>query len=268
MQSPHNASDRIMESPIIRLTDIDVTFDRRPALRGVSLTIGRGDFVAITGPNGGGKTTLLRVILKLLKPTQGKVEYFSADGTPERRLRVGYLPQKSMIDTRFPISAGEAIRSGLLTGYAGRAASADDRRRFEEITELTGTAAFTDRPVGDLSGGQLQRVLLGRALISGPELLVLDEPLSYVDKRFEHQIYHIMEQAARRATIILVSHEMSVISGMANRHFIVDGTLHECGALHHYVPGECWPESEIASTPEPGCGCPLHRHGDDTERKP
>ena len=102
-----------------------------------------------------------------------------------------------------------------------------------------GIGDYLDKQIGELSGGQLQRTLLGRALMTDPEVLMLDEPLSYVDKRFERQIYNIMEQLANRCTIVLVSHEMSVISGMANRHLIIDHTLHECGALHHYVPGEC-----------------------------
>ncbi len=100
------------ENAIIRLQDVSVSFDRRVVLRDIDFTIDKGDFVAITGPNGGGKTTLLRVILKLLKPSSGKVVYFN-EGKPAKRLHIGYLPQKNMIDVRFPITVGETVRSGM-----------------------------------------------------------------------------------------------------------------------------------------------------------
>lgn len=231
--------------PLIELRGVTVRYerDRLPALQDVDLDIRRGDFLAISGPNGGGKTTLLRVILKLLRPTEGSVTYFGEDGRPVKSLRIGYLPQKSAIDTRFPITVREVILSGLLRKLWSRP-GAEDLRRLEQITELTGTSALLQRSIGELSGGQLQRTLLARAIISDPEMLVLDEPLSYVDKRFEQQIYGIVEELARHTTIVLVSHEMSVISGMANRHVIVEGTLHHCHALHHYVPSsEC--ENEL-----------------------
>lgn len=222
---------------IISLRDINVKFDRKTVLSDINLTVDKGDFVAITGPNGGGKTTLLRVLLKLLVPTSGKVEYFM-DGKKCRHLPLGYLPQKTMIDTRFPITVKETVLSGLQRGWLGRLPK-DAPEKYEAVMKLCGFSDYQSRSVGDLSGGQLQRTLLARAVISNPEVLVLDEPLSYVDKQFEHRIYSIMEELARHTTIILVSHEMSVISGMANKHLIVDHTLTHCHALHHYVPGEC-----------------------------
>lgn len=227
----------ISPDAVITLSDIVVRFGRTSVLPGVSLRVDKGDFMAITGPNGGGKTTLLRVLLRLLRPTSGKVTYLR-DGLPTANLPLGYLPQKSNIDTHFPITTGEAVRSGLLRGFFSRP-TADDLRRYEETVALTGIADYIDRPVGALSGGQLQRTLLARALVSDPEILVLDEPLSYVDKTFERQIYDIMEELRRRVTIILVSHEMSVIGGMANRHIIVDHGLHECTGHHHYVQPDC-----------------------------
>ncbi|MBD5278052.1 MAG: metal ABC transporter ATP-binding protein [Bacteroides sp.] len=221
---------------LIELDKVTVRFDRKTILDNVSLDIDKGDFMAITGPNGGGKTTLLRVILKLLRPTHGSVTYFR-DGTAVRRLRLGYLPQKSNIDTRFPITVGEAIRSGLLTGLFQRKNEGDEEQ-FRHVVDLCGVGEYLNEPIGVLSGGQLQRTLLARALVSKPEVIVLDEPLSYVDKAFERQIYSIMENLAERHTIVLVSHEMSVISGMANRHIIVDHGIHECNHQHHSIT-EC-----------------------------
>lgn len=229
----------IAHSPVIELSHVSVQYERRrPAvLSDISLTIDAGDFIAISGPNGGGKTTLLRVILRLLKPTAGRVLYLR-DGREVRDLHIGYLPQKSNIDTRFPITVREVLLSGLLRKLWSRPTPAD-LERLDEIMRLTDTGRFASQSIGSLSGGQLQRTLLGRAIISRPDILVLDEPLSYVDKRFEQQIYGIIEELAQRTTIILVSHEMSIISGMATRHFIVDHSLHVCHALSHYVPQPC-----------------------------
>ena len=221
---------------LIGIDDITVRFDSKMILDHVSLNVDEGDFMAITGPNGGGKTPLLRVMLRLLKPSSGKIMYFH-DGAETKRLRIGYLPQKSNIDTRFPITVGEAIKSGQIKSLLYRR-TLQDEEEFERVVKLCGVGDYLDRTVGMLSGGQLQRTLLARALVSNPELIVLDEPLSYVDKTFERQIYSMMEDLAKEHTIVLVSHEMSVISGMANRHIIVDRGIHECHS-HHHSFNEC-----------------------------
>mgnify|MGYP002680045153 FL=1 len=113
------------------------------------------------------------------------------------------------------------------------------RKLYDETIRRVGLEAHADQPIGQLSGGQLQRALLGRAIISHPRLLVMDEPLSYIDKHFEAQLYDLMRELARDTTIVLVSHEMTTIAGMANRHFIIDVELHECSAPHHYIHSDC-----------------------------
>ncbi|MBQ1268583.1 MAG: ABC transporter ATP-binding protein [Muribaculaceae bacterium] len=228
---------RLPQKGIIELQDVKVSYDRSPVLDGVSLRVDEGDFIAITGPNGGGKTTLLRVILKLLKPSSGNVVY-RFNGKNVDTLPIGYLPQKNTIDLRFPVTVNDVIASGLLSGFKQKITK-ENKAKIEEIIELVGVGDFRNKSIGELSGGQLQRTLLGRALISQPKVLVLDEPLSYVDKNFEHQIYSIIEELSKHTTIVLVSHEMSVIAGMANRHLIVDHGLHECSARQHYVPTSC-----------------------------
>lgn len=220
---------------IISLRDISQQWERRTVLSDINFDVRRGDFIAITGPNGGGKTTLLRIILKLLKPTTGTVTYLR-DGAPTKSLSIGYLPQKNMIDSRFPITVEEVVASGLLGDKVSKEQSA---ALTHETLGLIGLKEHASKSIGSLSGGQLQRALLGRAIISRPRLLVLDEPLSYVDKQFEHYIYNLVDELSHTTTILLVSHEMSTIAGMANRHLIIDRALHECPSHHHHVHYDC-----------------------------
>lgn len=217
---------------IIELDHLSVAYDGKVILDDISLGVGEGDFIAITGPNGGGKTTMLRAILRLLPPTRGRVIY-RRDGMEVKTLPIGYLPQKNMIDSRFPISVEEVVASGLLS--SGGMPKDERKARVADTVELVGLTGYSRAPIGSLSGGQLQRALLGRAVISRPSVLVLDEPLSYVDKRFEHHMYDIVADLSRHTTILLVSHEMTAIAGMATRHIIIDRSLHECHSRHHFM---------------------------------
>ena len=230
------SSMRLPQNKMIELDSVAMQWDNHVALQNVSISIDEGDFVAITGPNGGGKTTLLRLILGLINPTNGRVIYRNG-GEEVDNLEIGYLPQKNQIDSRFPITIEEVVSSGLMSQ---KGISKQERRlRVEETIALMGLEKHAKRLIGELSGGQLQRALLGRAIVSNPRVLVLDEPLSYVDKAFEKHLYDIIAQLAKHTTIILVSHEMTKIATMANRHIIIDRTLHECSAEHHYVATEC-----------------------------
>ncbi|MCM1519142.1 MAG: ABC transporter ATP-binding protein [Pseudoflavonifractor sp.] len=220
------------QKKVIELDHVSVAYDNRVILRDVCFDVSEGDFVAITGPNGGGKTTMLRTILRLLKPTSGRVIY-RWEGKEVKRLPIGYLPQKNMIDSHFPISVGEVVASGLLSIRGLDRHERDDR--VGEMVSLVGLSDYRHAPIGSLSGGQLQRALLARAIVSRPSVLVLDEPLSYVDKKFEHHIYDIVARLAGHTTILLVSHEMTAIAAMANRHLIVDRELHECHSSHHFM---------------------------------
>lgn len=223
---------------LITLRDVGLRHGVRQVLSGVDLDICRGDFMAITGPNGGGKTSLLRIILGLLKPTVGRVDYIDADGSRIRRMDVGYLPQKNAIDSHFPLTVSEVVASGLL-GRRGLSREEISDRTAATLSTIE-MEQYASQSIGRLSGGQVQRSLLGRALISGAPLLILDEPLSYVDKHFEHRIYDILrEQKASGTTVVLVSHEMTAIAEMATRHIIVDGTVHACHSDNHRVVCDC-----------------------------
>ena len=221
---------------IIQMSHVGFNRDQRQILTDINLDVRKGDFLAITGPNGGGKTTLLRLMLKLLKPSTGTVTYHFGAGMTGRRQAVGYLPQKNMIDSHFPITVRQVVATGLIN--SGITAS-EEHRAVDDIITTVGLEDRADYPIGRLSGGQLQRALLGRAIISQPKLLVLDEPRSYVDKSMEHRIYDIIAGLMKTTTIVLVSHEMTRIATMANRHIIIDGGLTECSARHHYFAHGC-----------------------------
>lgn len=220
---------------LITLQHISMRYDRKAILKDIDLEIKQGDFIAVTGPNGGGKTTLLRILLKLLKPTAGSVNY-SFHSLSDRQ-PIGYLPQKNLIDHRFPITVKEVINLGLMA--VKNLTKQEKEARLAETVELLGLADHADSIIGEISGGQLQRTLFGRAIISRPQMLVLDEPLSYLDKHYEKRMYEIIESLMPSTTFVLVSHEMSTIAEMANRHIIIDHSLHECCASHHFARLSC-----------------------------
>ena len=196
----------------LRLRDINAGYNGRIQLRDVSIDIDDRDFVGIVGPNGGGKTTLLRVILGLLPPYSGTIEYLR-NGERADSLTVGYLPQTRDIDTDFPISVGDIVASGmnsprrLFGGY-----SKEQRRMAEETMRTIGIDDMKHRPVKALSGGELQRVLFARALVSRPEVLVLDEPDNFVDDDFETFMYDTIRCVNKDAAVIMVSHDTDFVT--------------------------------------------------------
>lgn len=221
-------------TPLIRIENVELERGERRILSDVNLTVNKSDFIAITGPNGGGKTSLLRILLRLLKPTHGSVSYLNPDGSPGARLKIGYLPQKNSIDPQFPITVRQVIEQGLL-GIK----TENKEQRVDEMLQLVELEAHASKGIGQLSGGQLQRVLLARAIVSNPEILVLDEPLSYLDRHFAERTCSIIEQLAKTTTLVIVSHEINEIASMANRHIIIDGRVHQCQSHSHFVHYDC-----------------------------
>jgi zinc transport system ATP-binding protein len=212
---------------ILEIKDLSAGYDTHPVvLKNVNLDVFQDDFLGIIGPNGGGKTTLLKTILGLVKPTKGNISFFRND-VQTSRINIGYLPQISRIDKRFPISVSDVILSGLTPG--GKVLSPYTRVQKEKVGVIAhqmGLDNLIDRPIGTLSGGQLQRTLLGRAIIDDPDLLILDEPNSYVDKRFESDFYKILEDVNRKTAIILVSHDVGTVISLVKNIACVNEELH------------------------------------------
>lgn len=211
---------------LIEVKDITVAYGAKTVLRNISFTIWKNDFLGVIGPNGGGKTTLLKAILGLLKPAEGRI-FFYSDDRPVSALKIGYLPQINHIDKYFPVSVSEVIASGLMSEKKGwRTWSSEQRRRINEALELTGMSEQAKCPIGELSGGELQRVLLGRAIVSCPTVLILDEPNTFVDKFFESRLNKLLEEINKDMAIILVSHDIGTILPFVKNIACVNETLH------------------------------------------
>ncbi|MDR0536803.1 MAG: ATP-binding cassette domain-containing protein [Tannerellaceae bacterium] len=216
-----------MNDRIIEVENVGASYPGRngAVLSNVSFTLNERDFLGITGPNGGGKTTLLKLILGLIKPTAGRIRFFEG-GRETKAIKLGYLPQMNMIDKKFPISVKEVISSGLTAEKPLlRTFTKAQKERIEEVVVEMGLEELADCAIGRISGGQLQRTLLGRAVINKPRALILDEPASYIDKAFEDKFYRMLETIRTESALILVSHNMQPIEGALSRLLYVDGTV-------------------------------------------
>lgn len=218
-------------SLLIKATDIVAGYDREIILPGVSFEISSDDFIGIIGPNGGGKTTLIKVILGMIKPFSGKVLYGEVEASFPT-FEIGYLPQQSSIDKLFPISVYDVVSSGLVKSWSkGTKDISNIGRKVEKMLERVRMIDYKDAHIGKLSGGQLQRVLLARALVSSPALLILDEPNTYVDKRFEGHLYSLLPEISRDTAILVISHDVGSVQKLVRTIFCVDRDLH----IHHDV---------------------------------
>jgi zinc transport system ATP-binding protein len=197
---------------VITLEDVYASYNGVSVLEGVSLHITERDFLGIIGPNGGGKTTLLKVILGLVKPDRGQVLVLHTP--PEKtRSRIGYIPQHNLFDREFPVSVWQAVLMGR-NGTTGlfRRYSAADKEAAAHALEAVGMLAHRKRQVGKLSGGEQQRVFIARALVNEPAILLLDEPTASVDSAMQTEFYEMLESLKQSMTIVLVSHDMTAVS--------------------------------------------------------
>lgn len=211
--------------PLISLKKVSVQYESTTALEDVSLDIYPDDFLGIIGPNGGGKTTLVKAILGNI-PHSGRVLYTPTLSERGHRL-IGYLPQQSEFDRSFPVSVIEVVMSGLQAekGLLKRY-TANDRKRAMELLEMAGVADIAERQISEISGGQMQRALLCRAVILEPKLLILDEPTNFVDNQFENELYTLLKQLNERMAIVMVSHDIGTITSVVKSIVCVNRTVH------------------------------------------
>ena len=254
---------------LVTLSDVGVAYDGYEALQHVHLEIDERDFLGIIGPNGGGKTSLVKAILGTI-PYSGNIRMAPELFRGRERL-IGYMPQITNFDRAFPISVHEVVLSGLQgrKGFRSRY-SREDRNKAMDLIREVGIGEVACHPIGEISGGQMQRALLARAIISEPRLLILDEPTNFVDNRFEKELYTTLQRLNERMAIIVVSHDIGTITSVVkeivcvNRHvhrhrsniltqeqlrnydcpiqIVSHGTVPHTVLEHH--PGDCCPDHD------------------------
>ena len=210
---------------VIDLKDVWVSYDGVRVLESVNLTVKDRDFLAIIGPNGGGKSTLLKVILGLIKPDKGSVTLLG--GKPAKtRKDVGYVPQYHSSNLDFPITVWDVVLMGRLSHKGPlQRYNEDDRNAALEALTTVGMLDFRDRQIGELSGGQKQRVFIARSLVTKPKLLILDEPSTGIDSRMQKEFYELLNKLKSEIAIVMVTHDISAVSvyvdkiGCLNRKF-------------------------------------------------
>ncbi|MDR2886468.1 MAG: ABC transporter ATP-binding protein [Bacteroidales bacterium] len=209
---------------LIEMQSLTAAYENNVVLEDVNFTVNDGDYIGVIGPNGGGKTTLLKVILGLLKPVRGKLVFNTAI---LNRNATGYLPQIPTGDVNYPVNVLDTVLSGLMIHKSVFSRmTAGDRKKAEGVIDSLGLKAFARTPLNELSGGQLQRVFLGRAVIGNPKLLLLDEPANFVDSSFENDFYEHLKELNRRMAILMVSHNVGAISSHIKSFACVNRRLH------------------------------------------
>ena len=213
-----------MSKPLVEIENMYAGYNGSVVLKAINLKIFDRDFLGIIGPNGGGKTTLIKTILGLIKPLSGRIIF----GNDLLRNHIGYMPQTHQIDRKFPIIVSEIIESGLISD---KTLSRRERKtKIREMIHQMDIENVANKPIGELSGGQLQRTLLARAIINNPELLILDEPNSYIDKRFESHFFELLKEINHKTAIVLISHDIGTVISTVKNIACVNETL-------HYHPG-------------------------------
>jgi zinc transport system ATP-binding protein len=259
--------------PLIEVDRVTAGYRREAILEEVSLSIRAGDFLAVIGPNGGGKTTLVKVILGLLEPWSGEVRrHLSA-----RRGAMGYVPQHAGFDPAFPMRVSDVVRTGRL-GLRGplHRWSAADRRAVAGAIERYGLERVARDPVGSLSGGQLQRTLIARAMVGEPEILFLDEPLASIDTEFRGRLVDALVEINRAIPLVVVTHDLTPFAGVVRQIACINRRLfyHPSGELSAEMLEEAYgcpveliahgvPHRVLADHDHLHAGGPGHGHGHD-----
>jgi zinc transport system ATP-binding protein len=235
---------------LFKMNSLSASYGTNMVLQDINFSVKENDFIGVIGPNGGGKTTLLKVILGLLKPVSGSI-VFNTDIVQGNT--IGYLPQMSTGDVNYPVTVTDIVLSGLMMrkGIISRMTSSDKKKAEKVIVEL-GLTGMEGATLNELSGGQMQRVFLARAIIGDPKLLLLDEPGNFVDTTFENDFYEKLRDLNKRMAILMVSHDVGTISAHIKSFACVNRKLH-----YH-------PSHEITNDDLLAYGCPIQvvTHGD------
>lgn len=235
---------------LLEMRSLSASYDSDIVLEDIDFYVNENDFIGVIGPNGGGKTTLLKIILGLIKPVKGRIDYNSSIINSNS---IGYLPQISTGDANYPVTVTDVILSGMMIRkrIISRM-SAIDKKRAGEVIEELGLSGMENSSLTELSGGQLQRVFLGRAIIGNPKLLLLDEPGNFVDSTFENDFYGKLKDLNSKMAILMVSHDIGMISSHVKSYACVNRKLH-----YH-------PSSEISNEQLLAYGCPIQliTHGE------
>jgi len=204
---------------ILEIKNLNFSYEKQLVLEDISFTVKKGDFLAIIGPNGGGKSTILKLILGLLKPTSGSISLKEKD--------IGYVPQNTNINTNFPIKVWEVVSLGFKNSF-------DTKEKVKDALQKVNMSNFFDTKISNLSGGQRQRVFIARALFKNPKLLILDEPTASIDVKGQEEIYQLLKELNKEKTIIVVSHDLSVILKYASNVAYINKNiyLHEVPKLN------------------------------------
>lgn len=199
---------------IIKLEKVTFSYDKKEFLTDINLPIYNDDFLGIIGPNGGGKTTLLKLILGVIKPQKGKITIFGKS-PQESRKEVGYLSQFKDIDFDFPITAYEVVLLSRVGNKLFKRYSKEDKVATKKVMEQLNIWEFKDKKLNELSGGQKQRVFVARAIANNPKVLILDEPMSNLDMHIQEEFYKILKELNKRIAIVIVDHDFDMLSKYA-----------------------------------------------------
>jgi zinc transport system ATP-binding protein len=208
----------------IEFKNVSFTYDTTPVLANVNFTINKGDFISILGPNGGGKTTLAKLMLGLYNPNAGSILIHGKPPVQNRGI-IGYVPQYSLFDPNFPVSVMDVVLMGRITNFSIRY-SKEDKQQAENAMESVGIGELRTNPYSDLSGGQRQRVLIARALVTNPQILLLDEPTANVDAAIEYKLSAMLSKLQKTMTILLITHDLGFVSELVNKVVCVNKKVH------------------------------------------
>lgn len=212
---------------LIETKELSFAYQNDYVLKNINFQLQEKDFLAIIGPNGGGKTTLVKLLLGLLKPNKGEIIY-----NQDYQNLIGYVPQDTSINSDFPIQVIDVVRMGFLKpSLFGFRANKEQTQQAMQILERLEVAHLAKKKIGELSGGQRQRVLIARALCGNPKIIVLDEPTSNIDSKTQKEIYDLLKQFNKFHTIIVISHDISVLLGFASKVLFVNKE-----AVWHDIP--------------------------------